>query len=78
MPFGKVFPLAKKVQVTNAPAPRLLGVNQAAAYLGTTSWMIRKLVWAKEISHIRLGQRLLFDVQDLNKFIESQKVAVRA
>jgi excisionase family DNA binding protein len=70
--------VANKVQVVNAPAPRLLGVNQAAAYLGTTSWMIRKLVWGKELSHIRLGQRLLFDVQDLNKFVESQKIPARA
>jgi len=69
--------MAHKVQVAHAQAPRLLGVNQAAAYLGTTSWMIRKLVWAKELSHIRLGQRLLFDVQDLNKFVESQKIPAR-
>jgi excisionase family DNA binding protein len=62
--------VAKKVRVVNTP--RLLGVNQAAAYLGTTTWMVRKLVWAKETAHIRSGQRLLFDVVDLNKFIESQ------
>jgi len=67
--------VAKKVQVVNAPAPRCVNVNQAAAYLGTTTWMVRKLVWAKEIAYIRLGQRLLFDIQDLNRFIESQKVA---
>jgi excisionase family DNA binding protein len=72
------FPVANKVQAINVPAPRLLGVNQAAAYLGTTSWMIRKLVWAKEIAHIRLGQRLLFGLQDLNKFVDSQKILARS
>ena len=70
--------MAKKtVPIVHAPEPRLLGVNQAASYLGTTTWMVRKLVWAKDIAYIRLGQRLLFDVVDLNKFIESQKVAAR-
>lgn len=62
----------------STPAPRLLGVPQAAAYLGTTTWMVRKLVWAREIAHIRLGQRLLFDILDLNKFVEQQKIAARA
>jgi excisionase family DNA binding protein len=55
-----------------------VNVTQAAAYIGTTTWQIRKLVWAKELAHIRLGQRLLFDIQDLNRFIESQKTTARA
>ncbi len=70
--------MAKKIEVISAPAPRLVDVKKAAAYLGTTTWQIRKLVWAKEIAHIRLGQRLLFDVLDLNQFIEQQKIGARA
>jgi excisionase family DNA binding protein len=70
--------LKKQSTDVSTPAPRLLGVQQAAAYLGTTTWMVRKLVWAREISHIRLGQRLLFDILDLNKFVESQKIEARA
>ena len=70
--------MAKKAEVTSAPAPRLLDVKRAAAYLGTTTWQIRKLVWAREIAHVRLGQRLLFDINDLNRFVESQKILARA
>lgn len=70
--------MAKKVEVTSTPTPRCVNVTQAAAYIGTTTWQIRKLVWAKELAHIRLGQRLLFDIQDLNRFIESQKTTARA
>jgi hypothetical protein len=70
--------VAKKVEAISAPPARLLDIKKSAAYLGTTTWQIRKLVWAKEIAHLRLGQRLLFDVLDLNRFIESQKIGVRA
>lgn len=70
--------MAKKVEAISAPAPRLLDVKKAAGYLGTTVWQIRKLVWAKEIAHIRLGQRLLFDIHDLDKFITAQKIGARA
>lgn len=70
--------MAKKVQASNAPAPRLVNVDTAASFLGTTVWQIRKLAWAKEIPFIRLGQRLLFDVNDLNKFVDAQKIPARA
>jgi excisionase family DNA binding protein len=69
--------VAKKAEAISAPPARLLDVRSAAAYLGTTTWQIRKLVWAKEIAHVRLGQRLLFDIFDLNKFVESQKIGAR-
>ncbi|HYM76135.1 MAG TPA: helix-turn-helix domain-containing protein [Candidatus Dormibacteraeota bacterium] len=69
--------MAKK-PVVDAPAPRLLPIAQAAAFLGTTTWCMRKLVWEKEIAHIRLGQRLLFDIRDLESFITAQKVPAAA
>jgi excisionase family DNA binding protein len=66
--------MAKKLtEGTGSLAPRLLTVVQAAAYLSTTTWAIRKLAWSKDVPHIRLGTRLLFDVQDLNRFIERAK-----
>jgi len=65
----------KKQTSTTAPAPRLFGVADAAAYLGATVWAIRKLQWEHAIPSIRIGQRVLFDINDLNKFIERQKSA---
>jgi excisionase family DNA binding protein len=62
----------------NTPSPRLLNIEQASAFLGTTTWCMRKLVWEKEIAHIRLGQRILFDIRDLETFITAQKVPAAA
>lgn len=67
----------KKQINTTAPAPRLLGVTDAATYLGATTWAIRKLQWERAIPSIRIGQRVLFDINDLNAFIERQKVAAQ-
>ena len=53
--------------------PRLLDVKQAAAYLGTTASVMRRLVWERKLPKFMLGQRLLFDVQDLDKFIVEEK-----
>jgi excisionase family DNA binding protein len=47
--------------------PRLFAIKPAAAYLGTTVWCMRKLVWEKKLPHVRLGHRLLFDRADLDK-----------
>lgn len=59
-------------------SPRMVGVKQASAFLGTTAWAMRNLVWDKKIPHMRIGARLLFDIQDLEKFIATNKVPARA
>jgi excisionase family DNA binding protein len=53
--------------------PRLLGVSAAAAYLGATEWAIRKLQWERKIPSIRIGQRVLFDIRDLDAYIDQHK-----
>jgi excisionase family DNA binding protein len=55
----------------------MLNIKQAALYLGTTTSVMRRLVWEKRLPKFMLGQRLLFDVQDLDGFIvaEKQKLA---
>lgn len=68
---------SRSKQPMPTPAPRLLGVSAAAAYLGATEWAIRKLQWERAIPSIRIGQRVLFDIADLNAFIEKQKLAAR-
>lgn len=64
----------KKAQPTPVVQPRLLNVEEAAGYLSTTTWAIRKLAWAKTVPHIKLGTRLLFDRQDLDRFIDMAKM----
>ena len=34
---------------------------------------IRRNQWSGELSHVRIGKRVLFDVKDLDKFIEMNK-----
>ena len=64
----------KKNQDVTTVAPRLLTIQAAAIYLSCKVWFLRTLVWEKKIAHVRAGHTLLFDRQDLDKFVERQKV----
>jgi excisionase family DNA binding protein len=55
--------------------PRLLGIKDAARYLGATVWFVRSLIWAGTVPHLRLGKRHVIDITDLDKFITDQKKA---
>ena len=59
----------------STPESRLLTVQAAAAYLSTTVWSLRTLVWEKQIPFVKIGRgrRLLFDRTDLDRYIEQQK-----
>ena len=61
------------ITVVPIPEPRLLNVRAAAVYLGCTVWFVRSLAWSKAVPHIVLGKRLLFDRQDLDRYIDNQK-----
>ena len=60
-----------------APEPRYLTIKGAAAYLSATVWHVRELIWARKISHARLGNRYVIDKQALDKFMASQMVTAR-
>ncbi|MBI3671010.1 MAG: helix-turn-helix domain-containing protein [Acidobacteria bacterium] len=66
---------AKKI-VIPTPEPRLLNIKAAALYLSCTVWALRQLVWAKDLPHVRIGRRLLFDRADLDKFVESKDFCI--
>jgi excisionase family DNA binding protein len=53
--------------------PRLLGVRDAAVYLGVTEHFVRSLVWDRKLPKLLLGKRLLFDRHDLDNFVEGLK-----
>jgi len=52
---------------------RMLNVRQAAEYLGATVWFVRTISWEKRLPAVKFGNRLLFDVRDLDRFIEQAK-----
>jgi hypothetical protein len=60
------------------PCPRCLGVQEAALYLGASIWAIRTLAWEEKVPFIRLGQRLFFDREDLDKSIDCSGSGVDA
>jgi len=54
--------------------PRCLNVSQSAEYLGATVWFVRSQIWANKLHGIRLGSRLLVPREELDAFVDRQKV----
>jgi excisionase family DNA binding protein len=53
---------------------RLLNVSQAAQYLGRTPKSIRHLVQRRKLRCIRADGRVMFDVSDLDAWIDMNRV----
>jgi excisionase family DNA binding protein len=51
----------------------MLSVKDAAAYLGSSVWFVRNLVWDRKLPRLRFGIRLVFDRIDLDAYIEARK-----
>lgn len=54
-------------------APRLTNRKGAAEYLGTTERHIKRLVYERQIPHVHIGRKLLFDYDDLDRFIKANR-----
>ena len=54
----------------------LVNVKEAAEYLAISPMTIRRNQWNGVLSHVRIGRRVLFDVKDLDKFIEINKFSI--
>lgn len=59
----------------SGPPRRLLGVEEAAAYLSLSVWTIREMEWRGDLRRVRLPRirRLLFDRADLDRLVEEGK-----
>ena len=55
----------------------LLGNRQAAEFLGISPHSLRAFVQRRIVPHVKIGRRVLFDPEDLRRYIESKKVPVR-
>ena len=53
---------------------RLFTLAEAAAYLGRSTWSIRRLIWNGELPAVRAGGRVHVDVQDMDDLIDKNKV----
>ena len=58
----------------NAPAPRLLSQQDAAAYLGISYWTLRDLMFRGEVPHVKIGRRILVDRLDLDAYLDRVKI----
>lgn len=52
---------------------RLLSVEDAATYLGVRKSTIYSWAWRRKIPSVKMGRRLLFDREDLDRIIEERK-----
>jgi len=53
--------------------PRLLTVEQAAAYLGRTEEAMQHMIASSKIPTVRIDRRVFIDVRDLERLIEEHK-----
>ena len=56
------------------PRKRLYAIPEAAEYLGRTPWAIREMIWKGKLPAVRDGRRILLDINDLDYWIEANKV----
>ncbi len=52
---------------------RLISVEDAARYLGVQKSTIYSWAWRRKIPSVKMGRRLLFDREDLDRMIEAGK-----
>ena len=54
----------------------LIDYSKAAALLGIQPQSLRRLVSLRRVPHLHVGRLVRFDVQDLQEFLNAQKVPV--
>ena len=52
---------------------RLVGVTVAGEYAGLSPWTLRRRAYDGRLTSYKIGTRLLFDLQDLDKMIDEGK-----
>ncbi len=55
------------------PGQRLLGLHEAAGYLGCCEKTVRDLILDGAIPEVKLTSRIQVDINDLDRLIESRK-----
>lgn len=54
-------------------AKELCSIDKISEYLDVSIPFIRKLVRAKMIPHYKIGNRLKFDIKEINEWVESHR-----
>jgi excisionase family DNA binding protein len=65
--------MATPAAPSQSAAPRLLTVEQAAAYLSRTKASIQHMISAGRLPTVRADRRVFLDIRDLDAWIEQNK-----
>lgn len=63
-----------RIQRDRPPLKRLLSVDEAAEYLGRSSWAVREMIRAGKLPCVRFDRRIFLDRLDLDRLIEYHKI----
>ncbi len=82
MPGALCQTLDRPAQTSSRMPPlvkRLYSAREAGISLGGKSaWTVRELMWRGELPYVTIGKRrIMFDVQDLDRFVEERKTLER-
>ena len=57
----------------NVPRKRLLSLKDLVQEFGVSMWFWRTQIWDGKLPFVQVGRKILVDVQDVEKFINSEK-----
>jgi len=57
----------------NVPTKRLLSLKDLVQKFGVSMWFWRTQIWDGKLPFVQVGRKILVDVQDVEKFINSEK-----
>jgi excisionase family DNA binding protein len=52
---------------------RLYNIKEASKYLGRSVWALREMYYSGKIACVRDGRRMLFDISDMDTWIDRNK-----
>jgi excisionase family DNA binding protein len=55
----------------------LLNIDDAAGFLGLSPWTVRLYVRNNTLAHVKIGRRVLIEIEELERFVNSCKGAQR-
>ena len=61
-------------KTTSRTRKRLLTVRETALYIGRTENAVREMAWNEKLPHIRTDRRVMFDIRDLDRWIDANRV----
>jgi hypothetical protein len=55
------------------PVKRLYSIKELVAEIGATEWFWRSQIWDGQLPVVKVGRKMLIDINDIEAFIEQHK-----